>query len=79
MGAASPGLYRVRIHKITDYTIEANVAHSEDLKGALLKIHEKEGLEGLTVSLEQQVPEGREDGIVGSYGLEVDPLTELVT
>ena len=72
MGAASPGKYRVRVHQITDYTIVANAVTEDDLKGTLLRVHEREGMEGLRASLEGQVVQGA-TAIVGSYGLEVEP------
>ena len=74
MGAKSLGCYRVRLHTITDYTIEANVIDDEDLKRALLHVYESEGMEGLVAEIEKKLVEG-DASIVGSHALDVNPTS----
>jgi hypothetical protein len=75
VGAASLQRFRVRVHTITDYKVEANVVVGEELREDLIGVHKAGGMDGLVAKLRTMLSE--KEGVanvVGSHGIEVEFL-----
>lgn len=71
MGARSSQRFRVRVHTITDYTVQANVVNADELKGDLLVVHKEGGIDVLVETISGMLVD-EEHSIIGSHGLEVE-------